>query len=245
LPHQRHFDINRLKKKIMRIKASYFGVAVAMGSLSAVPHTSAQVFLGNMPAANDAGTPSLLTDVRFKAVGFTTPAGLPYNIDSVTVRLNNYTAADNPFVGFYTDAGGEPSNDTGNPTVGLVGSWLTDAAPNAGTAGNFTFVPAGTITLAANTTYWLVVGGEAAGTSFNWLNSNPSVAPTSTEGTTFVGYRGMVPNDPDPPVWAVSAFFNPMEIQATPVPEPQHYALAAGLGLMGFGVLRRYRSKAA
>ena len=223
---QKPFMNNRLsclRDQIETCRKFAFLSAAILVSQSA----SAQVLLGNAPFADD-DLSSFISSTRAKAVSFVTPAGTPYQITGVDLRLQFYAAtyASDPVVGFYADAG--------NNQPGSLVSLLSDA-PLSSTddVGTVTLTPIGTVTLAPNVKYWLVVGGEGAG-DFEFNSSSTPVTPTglATFGS-FLNYNNANT------AWEPTMVENSFVINATPVPEPSHYALAAGTGLLGFAIWRR------
>ncbi len=190
---------------------------------------SAAILLGNYPPANDDITDTL-TPAPFTinqiAADLTLPSGSDYTIDSVTLRFGNYRtdAGDVASVGFYTDNGNQPGT--------LVASLLSAPSSTSDTIGNFLFTPSGTITLSASTKYWLLVQGSAG--SFDWHGANPGQTPTGA--ATWSLYKFSFDNG--------GSYFEisdrpSFEINATAVPEPEHYGLAIGTALVVFSVVRR------
>jgi hypothetical protein len=197
---------------------------------------ASQVIIGNMPG-ND-GTSTFMNapaggsngggDFDSKAAGFTMPGGLPYTLDSVTLRLNFFNTVSVPRVQMYTNVGGNP---------GSLIQTLANPSFATGT-GSFVFTPTSTLTLNAGQTYWIVVWNDApVANSFQWMANQPSIAPSGI--ATNAGYRF---NFGAPPPTGNSTVFNTYEVHATLVPEP-----ASGLALLLAGgalLRRRRRSKA-
>jgi hypothetical protein len=203
---------------------------ILITAFSVLPDVNAQVILiGNYPSTDGAG--STIDTVNKKALVFTTPNnGTSYDINSVVLRLANYTAATspNPAIGFYTDGGTAPGT--------LVGNLLTDAPLGGSTlAADYTFLPSGSLTLSANTTYWLLI--DAEGGSFQSRS-------TTTALHSDVGSTGSFMRFPVSGAWASSSVFNALTVNATAVPEPVHYTLGGAVALLAFAGYRRYQASA-
>lgn len=193
----------------------------------------AATLIGNYPPSSYGGNVGVDPSQQ-PAVAFTTP-GLSYDIDSVTLKLDGYiSASTTPLVGFFTDAGGQPGS--------LVGSLLTNPSSVSGSTADFVFLPAATLTLSPNTTYWLLVDASAG--SYGWaVSGSDTPTPRTPVGeATFVAYKigiddGAEYVDDSPiPSFTISA-------TAVPVPEPSQYALMlTGLGFLGFARWRRRQS---
>lgn len=198
----------------------------------------ADIIFGNLPNSSD-GAQSGINNTSGKAIGFTM-AGNSYDLTSVTLRLNSVgqTANDVPLVRIYTSSGTAPSVSLGtltNPTFNPTGT------------SNYVFTPAASITLAAGTSYFLVVYQAVSAspdTGFNWLAGSPSVTPTSVAGiaTTPTALFG----SSNPTTWtSSSSTYNWFQIDGTlsAIPEPGTYAMAAGAAALAMcGVLRRRRA---
>jgi hypothetical protein len=136
-----------------------------------------------------------------KAAGFTMPAGDPWTLDFVTLRLHFFDTASVPMVQIY-------SNVNNNP--GTLIQTLT-APPFTVTTDQFDFTPATPLTLAGGETYWIVVWNNASGlNSFRWMANTPSVAPTGI--ATNAGYRF---NNGPPPPTTNSTTLNSYSVNAT------------------------------
>jgi hypothetical protein len=204
---------------------------ILIASFSILPDVRAQVVLiGDYPSTD--GTGSTITTLAWKAVSFSIPSnpGTSYDINDVVLRLGNYTAATtpNPSIGFFTDTGTQPGT--------LIGSLLTDAPLSGNTAnGDFSFVPSGTLNLAAGATYWLVIG--AAGGSFQSRETTSAFASdVSATGGTFLR------STDGGGTWLSSGVRNAFQVNATPVPEPVHYTLGGAIALLAFAGYRRYQT---
>lgn len=212
-----------------RTSLRFLGLALATASL-ATSANSVEI-IGNLPG-ND-GTSTYLNAPSggangggvhdSKAAGFTMP-GTAYTLDSVTFRLNFFDTASVPVIQIYSNSGTNP---------GSLLQTLTNPTLSVGT-GNFVFTSPSALTLAAGTTYWVVVWNNATGlNSFQWMASSPNQTPTGIATT--AGYRF---SNGGPPPTGSSSTFNSYAVNATPVPEP---ATVAILGLGAFALRRRRR----
>jgi hypothetical protein len=202
-------------------------LATALSLTVTALQSRAAVIIGNLPPTND-GTGTGLNGATQKAMVFTMDS-TAYTVDTVILRLQDYSTAagDAASVGFFLD------NGAGTNTGAATGSLLApDSASDA--VGDFTFLPAAPITLAANTTYWLLVDRLAG--DFAWKASAPALTPTGA-GATFSFARN---STNDGASYGNSSFLNSFQINGTSVPEPS----TALLGMLGLGalILRRTRN---
>ena len=187
--------------------------ALAVASISSCfgPGTllCADVIISNLPG-ND-GTSTFLNAPAggangggahdSKAAGFTMPAGGPWTLDFVTLRLAFFDTASVPMVQIYSNSGNNP---------GTLMQTLTNP-PFTVTTDQFQFMPSASLTLQGGETYWIVVWNNASGpNSFRWMASSPSIVPTGIASN--AGYRF---NNGPPPPSTNSTTLNSYSVTAT------------------------------
>ncbi len=222
-----------------RMKRTVLPLTVLALAATFPTSTSAAVIIGNMPLTGTASTLTIDSTTGAQSAFKFTPSQT-YDVTGVQLALISYRTSggspnDTATIGFYTDNGGTP-NTTGNiPTGTLVGSLLTNPASSASAAAVFTFGVSGTITLNANTPYWLVIDASAGG--FGWQYGS-TLVPLSGDSTHDASpYRTSIDNGTTYSIGSHAASF---EIDGTVVvPEPHEYAMVAGMGLLAFGFWRR------
>jgi hypothetical protein len=201
--------------------------ASLLGScLLALPASSASI-LSSYPTASDGSR--TLGFVDNLAVGFTI-GGTAQNLGSATIRLSAVGISNFPTsaiqASLYGDAGANPVNPV-----------LVTFTPAAGTITNATLdvvlTPTSPFTLAASTTYWLVVEAPSVTKDLGW---DIAVAPATGTLATYVGART---SSTVPPTNVIAP--NPIfAIDTTVVPEPGTLSLTV-LGFGGLSLLRRSR----
>lgn len=148
-------------------------------------------------------------------------------ISSMITRLQSFGGS-NEFVSIYTDSSGEPGTSFGT---------FLDNPTDLGTNDQFRFTPNGTITLSANTTYWMVFGVSGSqNTEFNvfWTDSaDETGAPGWSIGDRYSTFNGST--------WSFPSLSGNSAVQFGIVPEPADYALAIGGMLCIFIFIRRRR----
>ena len=227
--------LHALRAHVRTLSAAQLAPVVALVLLALAPVASrAAVIIGNLPG-NDLNSTFMNAPAGgsngggvhdSKAAGFTMPAGSPYRLDYVDLRVEYFNTSSVPKVQIYSNAGTAP------------GTLLTtlNAPPVTVGTGTVRFTPSGNFTLDPLTTYWAVVWNDApVANSYRWLASTPSQVPTGLATT--AGYR--FSNGPPPPVGA-SSTFNSYEVGGTVVPEPTT-ALCAAAALAGAACMRRRR----
>ena len=155
------------------------------------------------------------------AVAFTTDTS-SYTLDSVTVHLQRNGSSPEVAMRLYSDSGGLPGI-----SLGLLGN------PGTGAQGNYAFSGSG-IFLSASTTYWVALEPSAT-------PPPPNVSTEWYHGTSGSGYANSAYEDGWGPWSSVAGTPPSAYIQATPVPEPSAYGLAAAVGLLGFAARRSLR----
>ncbi len=203
----------------------FCGLAISVDSAVAVELT------GNLPA--DPATTGLGTiitgaETRSKAVGFTTPAGTPYELNSATFVMQ--------FIGDAAEPGAIPQVALWSDAAGNPGSQLS-VLTNPGVLGAkdfYTFTAASPIPLLASTSYWMLVNGSPSNTdptmdAFYWNAESPSIPHSGVAA--FLGYR--FSGTTTPPT-SNSSVFNNVSVNATLVPEPSTLVtLLFGLAIFG------------
>ncbi len=176
--------------------------------------------IGNLPG-NDGGSLAGFEQSVGYSIGFTVGAN-PFTVDSARFRLNTATGnGGNAFLNIRTDQAGNPSN-----TSVLA---FNAQAIAANVAATYTFTPTNSVTLAANTTYWLTITNDlSAPDGLVLLANSPSVNPTGTLAT-FFGLRSGLVNDQSTDIgglFSVPSF----ELNGTAsVPEPGSTAVLVAL----------------
>jgi hypothetical protein len=214
---------------------SLLRVTLMFAALAAlVAPTSGQVvLLSNLPS-NDGSFTVISGEIAIggisqKAVSFAMPA-TSYNVNSVTLRLKSYPSSASssftPVIGIYSDLAGVPGTLVGNVAH-------SSGTFSATTAADFSFTTGTTLTLASNTTYWLLVDASVP-TSFYWMRSSPNVTPTGV-----ASYGGYINSGDDGVTYAANATsFSSFAIYATAIPEPSTCAALFGRAALGFAAYR-------
>ncbi|MEM1011178.1 MAG: choice-of-anchor R domain-containing protein [Planctomycetota bacterium] len=200
-------------------------------------------FLGNLPSDPNAATVfngSSVSNVeaRSKAVGFTTPAGVPYELEDVTLLLSDVTSLSPsiPHVAIWSSSSSDGT--LGVPETQLFVLDNPALSPDnfpVGVSNFFTFTAGTPFELLPDTSYFLLVNGAIGNQTFFWNAENPAVTPTGP--ATFDGYRFGI--SATPPT-ADSSVFNSFAINATAIPEPATLSTLA-IGTLLLGRTRRPR----
>lgn len=105
--------------------------------------------------------PTGLVPLPWGAQSFVTD-GNAYHLDTITVMLGDVISDPTPVFELHADSGSSTTPGALIASLTLSGGTIDDGAPKA-----LTLAPVGSPTLAASTTYWLVVGALGVG-SFTW-----------------------------------------------------------------------------
>jgi hypothetical protein len=190
-------------------------------------------------------TPGLLfTDVLRASAPLGTYTGLSAG-ESFTTGAQSYTfssvvanlrllvgSSTNLAAGIYSNSGGTP---------GSLLATLTVPSMTLNSRSNFSFTASTSLTLAASTTYWFVVGPSTSTTSLvdaTWY--------TGTSGTGLataaLNSNGLSLGSWVPDLGSASLSY---QINGSAIPEPSTYAMATGAMALGFVVWRRRRTMSA
>ncbi len=212
-------------------------VAIAFSVVMPLSAAQADLLIGNLPTDfSNVGLGTIITGAegRSKAMGFTTPTGSAYVLDSATFIMQFTGDAAEPGaipqVSIWDDAGGNPGTQL---------DVLTNPG-SLGALGLYTFTASSGILLSPDTTYWILVNGaptntDPAADAFYWNAATPSITPNGL--ASFVGYRFSATSTPPT---GNSTVFNNVQINASlAIPEPGSMVL---LGMAaGVICLRRRR----
>jgi hypothetical protein len=165
-------------------------VVVAVASMS----MQATVLVQNMPVVETALLNFNSSSASYYAVGFSTPAGLAYNLTSVKI-----------------DASGAPALNIYNNSVGnQPGTLFASLTSPGGVANIWTFT--GTATFAPSSTYWAVVSGSGT-----WYGNDANYAQGGAVGA----YVGRSISSFPINTWGAFAGNSPsLQVDVTAVPEP-------------------------
>lgn len=201
--------------------ARCFALAVAL--VAAAPARATTV-VDNL-AATITGGGTILGDPSLSIATSFTTGNDPWLINSVSVLM--YDAAGLSDDQFYLQIRDDNGGNPGSTVIGSFDTSGTDISPNYQV---YTFLPAASIVLQGNTTYWLAALPEFLDTGLYWA------VTTSTDDNGVSGWSigdlnrsssdqgaSWVANGNEP---------NLFSIDATSIPEPSSLSLA-GLGLAG------------
>ena len=182
-----------------------------------------------------------------KAVGVTLSSGTSYHFNSftamlamVTVDSPEYLQTEQVHAAIFADGGGRPGALLAD--LGIITLVPLQPIQSPFAAQPITWNAAASVLLQGGNTYWFGLDDATQYSEFgvplaHWtiLESGSSTLPVGAE--TLAGYRISSDGGAN---WNASTFYNAMQIQVTPVPEPHSVALLlAGLGLVGAAVARR------
>lgn len=139
--------------------------------------------------------------------GFNTGA-TGWSLNSITVDVGWFGGTNEVFVDLMTDSSGSPG--------AVMHSWELNDLPNFAELVPSTSISVTSISLAANTQYWVGVRAGAANTLEAWSATDPSVVgPMAVNGTSYQGQQ------------------MDLRLDGTAVPEPFTWvSLASGLGIL-------------
>lgn len=223
----------------MRTGSRTLLIAFALLATLAAPAKALEIF-GNTGLGN-AGR-NLGNDYAQLAQGFTI-GSTPYELSSVDIGLRidgTAPTSSEIFISLYTNNG---SNNPGS----LIGSFNT-ASPSPSFVlndnGVYRFNYTGPTTLAANTTYWVVVSTTPTSPLYDWYyaQGGPTDTPTvkNSSGVSYFGTRTMLTS-----TWAnADGTYSGMRYSVNVVPEPSTYALGLA-GTLVLGTIARRRNRLA
>jgi hypothetical protein len=209
------------------------GLTLAGVLLAVVVPSQAGLIVGNLDGNDNGYSRANTTDGPYvKAMGFTM-ASQSYTITSATLRLRERYTDGQPdivslLLNLYSDVLGQPGS--------FLGTFTPPALPLANTPTNYVFTPVGTLTLAANQSYWMLFNFVSApgDVESGWYGSIPNI-PTTGPGGTYLGSKRSVDNLA---TWQDSDLTNSYQLDGNPVPEPGTLALMFA-GVAGIVVLRK------
>lgn len=185
-------------------------------------------------------------DIR-KAVGVTLGSGTSYHFNSFTAMLAMVTSDSPEYLqteqvraAIFADGGGRPGALFAD--LGIIELHPLQPIRSPFAAQRITWDATVPVLLQGGNTYWFGLNDATQYSEFgiplaHWtiLASGSSTLPVGAE--TLAGYRITSDGGAN---WNASTFYNAMQIEVTPVPEPHTVALMlAGLGLVGAAAARR------
>lgn len=184
--------------------------------------------LTNLPSNNGGG--GKVDNVERRAVTFSTLES-ELEVSSVKLSLQNYISlTDVAKLSLHLDGTNQPGDQIGS-------DFIAPASSSDNTA-EFTFTSTG-ITLAANSTYWLVIQSGSS-QEFRWHRSDPTVTPLETDyasfGDQWITYNSGVD-------WQIGTNgAHSFEIIGTAIPEPNAIWLLSLL-ILGATLLHRRQKR--
>lgn len=225
----------------MRIALRTGLLTLTLLAASSAPANALEIF-GN-PGLGNAGR-NLGNDYDKLAQGFTM-GSTSYSLSSLDIGLrfgSPVPTTSEMLIRLFTDSAGNPGS--------LIGSFNTASPTPAFVASNnnvYRLNYSGTLTLAANTTYWVVVETTPTSPLFDWYyaSGGPTNTPTvqNGSGVSYAGTRAVVAGTT--PWTNIGGSFSGLRYSINVVPEPSTYALGlAGTLVMGTIARRRNRKTA-
>lgn len=201
----------------------------ALAIAAAAATTQAQTYFIN-PGTSTGTTGTTLAAGQPFGTSFYLPTGSGINISAIGIRdtdglTGNYT------VGVYSISGstftliGSTATVTPSSTLDQGYRWVSVNVPVSANpaVGYGVIVSGGTYTADA-------VGDTSAGDTVNYNAASGVILP---------GFADAVGGTLPAPVTTAGQRWNAVNFQYTPVPEPETYAMIAGVGLVAFGLWRR------
>jgi len=190
----------------------------------------------------------------FNTIGGTfSGTSLPNGLIGTTFQITSTLDVDSLA---FVDAGGDGLG--GSVTVGIYKASPFNAIPNGsaffnatpevsttitgnGTAlsGNYVWKSVATTTLAPGYYGLLITSPALSGDNFGDAHLSDSVPTYATTGGVFGGIGDVSGGTFAAPTFATANRFKLVNFGFTPVPEPETYAMIAGVGLVAFGLWRR------
>lgn len=194
--------------------SAFFMLGLLAASLVCPGNAEADLIIGNLPAtpAADNSASAGLNNLNLKAILFTMGAA-DFSASDVTLRLQSYNLAGEAVVEIHAFTGS-------TTTVGTTLLGFTAPAPGGSGVAEYTFNASSSLTLQANTSYWLVVGGIVSG-SFDWRATTTALDPYLGPAT----YNSGLSTSNGGSSWNASAARNYFQLNGTPIPEPSALAL--------------------
>jgi hypothetical protein len=223
------------QKLIRHLARALVAAGVLLGVQPAGLH--AEVVISNLPNTVTGG--STVSDIGWKAMLFTTGSS-PTQLASVVVGLNPPTGATPPVtpqvkVSLFSVSSGAPAAEL--TTTGLV------SVNMQATQGLYTFFDASPFSLAANTSYALVLASNAS--EIKW-GRNQNTTPTASSGFQYDTF--LVSADSGGTWSAISgtspiAMDNAVEIDVVPEPSTMLLLAIGAVGGLGISMLRVVRPR--
>jgi hypothetical protein len=219
-----------------------FLVAAAIAGLVPV---HGQLIVSNLDQANDGGA-GTVGDDKWAAQGFET-GGSSATLGTVGLKLAHDTSALGTFsVSLWSAApGGLPGSQIASINSGTAVNSLTTAFKD------YLFTPPQTISLSANTLYFIVLSSSVSAIPAGLLWGVTQAENPSSTGPGQIGGWALSLNHgttwgSEAPLYqdATLGLSFPFQISISAVPEPATYAVIFGLALLGFAATRRLRLQA-
>jgi hypothetical protein len=202
-------------------------VAVA-SSLVFLTCAQAQTIIVDNTAATVSSS-DVIDSGNWQANSFTMD-GTSRSLQSVTLSLDNGNAVGGNFqVQLWSSGGSQP--------VTLLATLSGNSNPL--TANSYSYTPSSTVTLSADTKYWVVAEGSTTSGTYNW---NFATSSASTGVGTLGGWSNTANAGTS---WNAEINIEPFmfNVTAGAVPEPSSYTAVFGVLALGFGVASRHRRR--